>query len=388
MRRLGFHDRFGCLCVGALIGGLLLLTNSAQGEAATTLTAAQTEVMRSALHQTLALQFEEALATATNLEENEEPTLVSQLTRGIIAYFQARWQTRQYPAARQSGHRALTTLLEKGPPKLKRSPEDRWLLLILGTAAVIDAILQQDHAPLESLPRFSQGQIWLQQALVQHEDTADAHLGLGLLYFADTALAGPIARLLRPSAEGTGGTMAIHHLQRASEKGQFSQEVARTFLLRVYEQEHRYEEAIKLGLELQSTFPENGYYALRTGSAQCALSRYADCAATLGALVSRHTRIPGSLGHRSDRFDLFYQWGVALTELGLHDSAFRAYRKAINQDPSITHDETLWAKFQVARHYERRQQNKTARQFYQTLLRGRNIDDLHQRITRRLRSLP
>lgn len=91
---------------------------------------------------------------------------------------------------------------------------------------------------------------------------------------------------------------------------------------------------------------------------------------------------------RSDRFDLFYTWAVALTELGLHDSAFSAYRKAINQDPRETKDKALWAKFQVARHYERQQHYKTARQFYQTLLRGRNVDDLHQRVARRLRSLP
>ncbi len=387
MRRPGFLDRFGNL-LGALVGGLLLLTNSAQGAAATTLTPAQTEMMRSALHQALALQFEQALTTAANLEEKEEPTLASQLTRGMIAYFQARWQTRRYPAARQVGHRALTKLLEKGQPKLKRSPEDRWLLLILGTAAVIDALLRQEAAPLQSLPRFSQGQIWLQQALVQHEDTADAHLGLGLLYFANTALAGPISRMLRSSAEGTGATMAIHHLQRAAEKGQFSQEAAQTFLLRVYELEHRYDEAMQLGRQLQSMYPENGYYALRTGSAQCALLRYADCAGTLRALANRYARARKILGHRSDRFDLFYQWGGALTELGLHDGAFRAYRKAINQDPSVTKDETLWVRFYVARHYERRQQYKTARQFYQTLMRGRNVDDLHQRVNRRLSALP
>ncbi len=383
----GLFFRFSYLS-GALIGGLLWLTSSAQGMEATTLTPSQTESMGSALHQALALQFEPALSTAAQLEEDQKPTLASQLTRGMIAYFQARWQTRQHPPARQAGHRVLTEVIEKGQTKLKRSPEDRWLLLILGTAAIIDAILQQDDAPLQSLPLLSQGQSWLRQALVQHEDTVDAHLGLGLLYFADTALAGPISRLLTSSVEGTGATMAIHHLQRAAEKGRFSREVAQTFLLQVYELEYRYDEAIELGIQLQSTFPDNGYFALRTGMAQCALSRYTDCAATLRALAGRYRRHRKMLADRSDRFALFYNWGVALTELGLHDSAFRAYRKAINQDPRVTRDETLWAKFHVARHYERRHQYKTARQFYQTLMRGGNVDDLHQRVTRRLRSLP
>ena len=387
MCQLGFCYRFGYQ-FKALIGGLLLLTSSSQGAIATTLTPSQTQIMHAALHQTLALQFDQALATAAKLEEDQKPTLVSQLTRGMIAYFQDRWQIRQQPPARQTGHRALSKLLETGQAQLERSPEDRWLLLILGTAAMVDAILQQEEAPWQSLSRFSQGQMWLQQALVQHEDTADAHLGLGLLYFAKAPLAGPISRLLHSAAEGTGATMAIHHLQRASETGPFSREVAQTFLLRVYELEHRYDEAITLGVRLQSTFPENGYYALRTGSAQCALSRYTDCAATLSALAGRYTHAPEILVHRPDRFDLFYTWGSALTELGLHDSAFRAYRKGINQDPRVTQDETLWAKFHVARHYERQQQYKTARQLYQTLMRGRHVDNLHQRITSRLRSLP
>ncbi len=384
MRRFGFFYN----PYSALIWGLLLLTSSAQGMEATTLTPSQTEAIGSALHQTLALQFKQALATADNLEKDQKPTFVSQLTRGMIAYFQARWQTRQEPPARQEGHKVLTELLEKGQSELKRSPEDRWLLLILGTAAIIDAMLQQEETPLQSLPLFNQGQIWLQQALVQYEDTADAHLGLGLLYFANTALPGPLSRLLQSSAEGMSASMAIHHLQRASEKGQFSREVAQTFLLHIYELEHRYEEAIELGRQLQPVFPDNGYYALRTGSAQCALSRYTDCAATLSALADHYARSRKILVHRPDRFDLFYTWAVALTELGLHNSAFRAYRKAINHDPRVTQDKTLWAKFHVARHYERQQQYKTARQFYQTLMRGRNVDDLHQRVTRRLRSLP
>ena len=386
MRRRGFFNRFNRQ-LGLFMCGLWLAACSGV-MAETTLTPAQTEVMRSSLHQAMALQFEQALATAAGLEADQKPTFASQLTRGMIAYFQTRWQTRQAPPARRTGHEALAKLLENGQSKLKNSPEDRWLLLLLGTASIVDAMLQQEAAPLQSLPLFTQGRLWLQQALVQHEDTADAHLGLGLLYFADASLAGPLSRLLSSSAPGMSAGMAIHHLQRASEKGTFSREVAQTFLLRLYELEHRYEEAIELGAQLQSMFPANGYYALRTGSAQCALSRYAVCAASLGALAGRLARASEVLAQRPDRFDLFYTWARALTELGLHDSAFRAYRKAINQDPRATQDETLQAKFQVARHYERRQQYKTARQFYQTLLRGRDVDDLHQRIARRLRSLP
>ena len=84
MCQLGFCYRFGYQCK-ALIGGLLLLTSSSQGATATTLAPSQTQVMHAALHQTLALQFDQALATAAKLEEDQKPTLVSQLTRGMIA---------------------------------------------------------------------------------------------------------------------------------------------------------------------------------------------------------------------------------------------------------------------------------------------------------------
>ena len=138
MRRRGFLNRQLRCQLGLLISGLWLLTSSSQGMATTTLTPAQAEVMRSALHQTLALQFDQALTTAASLEEEQKPTFVSHLTRGMIAYFQLHWQTRQAPPASQIGHRALTQLLEKGQPQLKGSPEDRWLLVILGTAAIVE----------------------------------------------------------------------------------------------------------------------------------------------------------------------------------------------------------------------------------------------------------
>jgi tetratricopeptide (TPR) repeat protein len=91
---------------------------------------------------------------------------------------------------------------------------------------------------------------------------------------------------------------------------------------------------------------------------------------------------------RDDRFDLYYRLGTALNELDRYDQAFTALRRAINQDPRAEKDETLWAKYHVARLYERRGQLKTARQMYQTLLRGRYIEALHRQVERRLTDLP
>lgn len=374
---------------GIILFTLLLLTNAiaAAPAAQSPVSKPDFAVMRTALHHALALQFAQAIEVATQLEEEQQPTLSSQLTRGMIAYFQDRWQTRQSPPARQTGHKTLTAVLEDGQHRLEQAREDPWLPLLLGTAAIFDALLQQQEASWQSLQLFAQGRSWLQQALITHDETTDAQLGLGLLYFAGANLPSPLQRLLGQTGGEPSTWKSIRYLQRAVESGQFTQDVARTFLARVYEQEKRYEEAIALGQTLQQTFPTNGSYALLTARSQCAHSRYAACATTLRKLAEQRTASPAVLVRRDDRFDLYYTWGNALNELGQYDLAFQVFRQAINQDAQAVKDETLWAKYHLARHYERRGQHKTARQLYHTLLRSRNVEDLHEQVEQRLARL-
>ena len=130
-----------------------------------------------------------------------------------------------------------------------------------------------------------------------------------------------------------GATEAIYHLQRAAESGHFSAEVAQTFLVRVYELEKRYEEAITLGQALQARFPSNGYYALIVGRSQYAQSQYAPCATTLGQLAADLQSAVVPSMSRDDRFDVYYFWGRALYETAQDAQAFDALRQAINQDP-------------------------------------------------------
>jgi tetratricopeptide (TPR) repeat protein len=302
----------------------------------------------------------------------------------MIAYFQAHWQTRQTPPAWQIGHEALAQVLEEGQKRLQQAQNDPWLKLSLGTAAVFDALLQQSEVSWQSWKMLAQGRSWLQEALILHEEATDAHLGLGLLYFASVPLPGPLLPLLGVTGNTHTASESIYHLQRAAEAGQFSQAVARTFLLQVYEAEKRYDDAIALGQRLQASFPGNGFYALLTGRSQCAQQQYEACAATLDALATLCTDSPDALVSRDDRLDLYYTWGKALDKLGHYEQAFRAFRQAINQDPRGTQDQTLWAKYYLARLYERRGQDNTARQIYQTLLRGRNIEDLHEQAQQRL----
>ena len=346
------------------------------------------DLMRQALHHALDLQFDQAIKLADDLKtEASESILASQLIRGMIAYFQTLWQTAQSPAAHEMGHKTLSTLLEKQQDSLETSRHTPWPQLLLGTAAIFDALLQQTAAPFQSLQRFGQGQDWLQQVLMDHETAVDAHLGLGLTYFAADASASPILRLL-PFSSGKDASQAVRHLRRAADRGRFSQDVAKTFLAQVYEREKWYEEAIALGQELQGRFPHNGFYRLLSGRSQCAQGRYQACAETLQPLATQLATTPSQLVQRDDRFDLYYHLGTALNELGRYDQAFTALRQAINQDPRAAKDETLWAKYHVARLYERRGQLKTARQMYQTLLRGRNVEALHQTVERRLTALP
>jgi tetratricopeptide (TPR) repeat protein len=343
-------------------------------------------LMRDALHQALQLRFTAALEVAVRLEQPSQHLLEAQLVRGIIAYFQARWQIPLPPTTRQDGLKGLATLLEAGQRQLMRSPRTPRLQLVLGLAAIFQGLLQQQSGASLDFALLAQGRTWLQQALTAHETIPDAHLGLGLWYFLD--LGRPV--LLPRIADRAGNdntTEAIYHLRQAAESGHFSGEVARTFLVHVYELEKRYQEAITLGQALQATFPGNGYYALVSGRSQCAQGQYALCATILGQLAADlQTAVIAPLS-RDDRFDLYYFWGQALYETGQDALAFEAFRQATNQDPGNTKDASLWAKYYLGILYERRGAVKTARQLYHTLLRGRNVDDLHQQVEQRLAQL-
>ncbi len=342
-------------------------------------------LMREALHQALQLRFTAALEVAMRLEQPSQHLLEAQLIRGIIAYFQARWQIPLPSTTRQAGLKGLATLLEAGQRQLTRSPRTPRLQLVLGLAAIFQGLLQQQSGVSLDFALLAQGRTWLQQALTAHETMPDAHLGLGLLYFIDLGRPVLVPRLDGAGRDHTAET--LYHLRQAAESGHFSGEVARTFLVRVYELEKRYEEAITLGQALQATFPGNGYYALVSGRSQCAQGQYALCATTLGQLAADLQAAVIAPLSRDDRFDLYYFWGQALYETGQDALAFEAFRQAINQDPGNTRDASLWAKYYLGILYERRGAVKTARQLYHTLLRGRNVDDLHQQVEQRLAQL-
>jgi tetratricopeptide (TPR) repeat protein len=344
-------------------------------------------LMREALHQTLQLHFAAAFEVAMRLEQETQRPLEAQLVRGIIAYFQARWQIHPSLTNRQSGQKVLTALLETGQRQLVRSPRDAQLQLVLGTAAVWHGLLQQQSGASLDFTLLTQGRTWLQQALTAPETMPDAHLGLGLLYFADAGR----PTLLPRVADGAGthdATATIYHLRQAAESGHFSGEVARTFLLHVHELEKRYQEAVILGQALQDTLPSNGYYALVSGRSQYAQGNYALCVTLLGKLAADLQVSVVLPMARDDRFDLYYFWGQALYETGQDALAFDALRQAINQDPGTVKDATLWAKYYLGILYERRGEVKTAQQLYHTLLRGRNVESLHQQIAQRLSQLP
>ena len=341
-------------------------------------------LMREALQQALHLHFTSAFEITVRLEQQTQYALEAQLVRGIIAYFQARWQIHPTPPVRQSGLQVLSTLLKEGQRQLTRSPRDSRLQLILGLTAVFHGLLQQQSGGSADPGLLMQGRTWLQQALMAPEMLPDAHLGLGLLYFASPARAGLWPRL-------TGGndyvTETIYHLRRAAEIGYFSGEVAQTFLVQVYELEKRYQEAITLGQALQATFPSNEYYALVVGRSQYAQGQYASCATTLGQLATALQAAALPSMARNDRFDVYYFLGRALYETGQEAPAFNALRQAVNQDPGTVKDASLWAKYYLGMLYEHRGETTTARQLYQTLLRGRNVENLHEQVAQRLAQL-
>lgn len=340
-------------------------------------------LMREALQQTLHLRFTPALEMTMRLEQQTPYALEAQLVRGIIAYFQARWQIHPTPGVLQSGQKALSALLKEGRRQLARSPRVPRLQLILGIAAIFHGLLQQQSGASPDLGLLIQGRTWLRQALMAQEMMPDAHLGLGLLSFAGPAL---LPRFINGAGKDT-ITETISHLRHAAETGYFSGEVAQTFLVRVYEVEKRYQEAITLGQALQAMFPSNGYYALVVGRSQYAQGQYLPCATTLGTLAADLQAAVVPSMSRDERFDVYYFLGRALYETAQDALAFDALRQAINQDPGTVKDASLWAKYYLGILYERRGETTTARQLYQTLLRGRNVENLHEQITQRLAQL-
>lgn len=349
----------------------------------TTTSPAPFATMREALHHTLNLNFDQALDEIKKIETDGNNTLASQLIRGMIAYFQNRWQTRLASPSPPHADEILQTILETKQEISLDNPQEQ---LFVGLAAIFAALSQQPKNPLRALQLFNMGQDRLQRTLLHDETMTDAHLGLGLAYFSTAEDPSLLQRLLRNAHRPTAAN-AIHHLQRAAEVGQFSQLVAQTFLLRLYELEARYKDAIALGQRLQDILPQNGYYALLSGRSQHARGDYTACATTLGHLAAQLKIHKERLASPHDRFDLYYFWGLALNETKRYAEAFTALRQAINEDPKGKKDETLWAKYYLANLYARQGQIKTARQLYQTLLRGRDVEDLHILIQQRLARL-
>lgn len=343
-------------------------------------------LMKDAVQEALHLRFAQAHDAISQTEPEGRETLETQLTRGIIAYLQTHWQTRQRPPAHVAARELFTHVLQTGQRQLAESPRQGRLQLLVGLAAVFNALLPQQEAPWAPLQLAAQGRSRLEKALLSDEAMSDAHLGLGMLYFVGDSVPSLVQRLLGESAL-QGAEDAIHHFQRAAAAGRFSQDLARAFLLRLYVMEKRYREAIPLGQALRQAYPDNGFFSLLTGRSQFEHGAKAQAAATLGALATALTERSEILVDTDDRFDLYYTWGRALLDTDQHELAFEALRGAINNDPRAARDETLWAKFYLATLYEQRGATKTARQLYCTLLRERDVDGLHGQAEHRLSRL-
>jgi tetratricopeptide (TPR) repeat protein len=341
--------------------------------------------MRDAVQEALHLRFAQAHDAVSRAEPDDRETLETQLTRGIIAYLQTHWQTRQRPPAHVTARKLFTQILQEGQRQLAESPRQGRLQLMVGLAAVFDALLPQQEAPWAPLQLAAQGRYWLEKSLLSDEAVSDAHLGLGMLYFVGDSVPSLVQRLLGGTAL-QGPEDAIHHFRRAAEAGRFSQDLARTFLLQLYVMEKRYREAIPLGQSLHQAYPENGHFSLLTGRSQFEHGDKAQAATTLGALATTLSERPETLVGADDRFDLYYTWGRALLD-DQPELAFEAFRGAINNDPRTARDESLWAKFYLATLYEQRGSVETARQLYCTLLRERDVDNLHSQAEHRLSRL-
>ena len=341
--------------------------------------------MRVAIQDALDLRFDPALEALGKAQPDNEDSLEVRLTRGIIAYLRTHWQTRRRPPAHATARKLFAEIVQRGERQLRDRPHQGRLQLLAGLAAVFGALLPEQDTPWAPLQMAAQGRTRLERALMSGEDLKDAHLGLGMLYFVGEGLPALGRRLLGEDSL-VGSVEAVRHLRLAAEGGQFSRDLARAFLLRLYVTEQRYGDAIPLGESLRQAYPGNGYVALLTGLSQFENGDDTRAAETLGALATTLSERPEALAKAGDRFDLYYTWGQALLDNDQDDQAFGAFREAINNDPGTSRDETLWAKFHLATLYDKRGQGETARQMFCTLLRGRAVEDLHRQAEHRLGS--
>jgi hypothetical protein len=136
-------------------------------------------LMRDALHQALQLRFTAALEVAVRLEQPSQHLLEAQLVRGIIAYFQARWQIPLPPTTRQDGLKGLATLLEAGQRQLTRSPRTPRLQLVLGLAAIFQGLLQQQSGASLDFALLAQGRTGCNRRSWHTRPCPTRTLGLG-----------------------------------------------------------------------------------------------------------------------------------------------------------------------------------------------------------------
>ena len=93
-------------------------------------------LMRDAVQEALHLRFAQAHDAVSRAEPDGRKTLETQLTRGIIAYLQTHWQTRQRPPAHVAARKLFTHVLQQGQQQLAASPRQGRLQLLVGLAAV------------------------------------------------------------------------------------------------------------------------------------------------------------------------------------------------------------------------------------------------------------
>ena len=345
------------------------------------------DTMRDAVQEALHLRFAQAHEAVSGAEPDSRETLETQLTRGIIAYLQTHWQTRQRPPAHVAARKFFARILQDGERQLAASPRQGRLHLLVGLAAVFNALLPQQEAPWAPLQLAAQGRSLLEKSLLSDEAMSDAHLGLGMLYFVGDSVPSLMQRLLGGAAL-QGSEDAIHHLRRAAETGRFSRDLARAFLLRLYVMEKRYRDAIPLGRSLHQAYPGNGHFSLLTGRSQFEHGDKAQAAATLGALAA-------TLAERSETLvgtDAIASTcitpgaGRCSTPTGTN---WRSRRFAA---PSTTTRAQRGTKacgrsstWQPCTSNAGR--SKPLASFYCTLLRERDVDGLHDRAERRLSRL-
>ncbi|MCZ7626509.1 MAG: hypothetical protein C3F12_01660 [Candidatus Methylomirabilota bacterium] len=291
----------------------------------------------------LNLDYDLAEQSFARLGDVDETGLLAPFYRSFVAL--ARLQDREPTRQEMDGFlAAMRALIAKAEVRVKQTPEEPDLLLLLGMAwgskAMIDSALGNYFAAYEAI---RQTKWYLDRCLARQPTRYDAYYGLGLYDYILARVAWyyrPFMHLALPPGDRERG---LQELTTASERGATTRMLAKLALLQTYTGiEREFEKARPLADELLRRFPGNPELYFVAALVYSELGRFPE------ALQIGH-RIRANLDSGRDHFTsemrprYLQLMGKIYMDRGDYPTALGFFRQAVEQPTDRYAWVTAWA---------------------------------------------